>query len=96
MQQYVIIAQDGRDEEAPERRKAIRPLHLEGARKLKANGQFVIGGATLNEHGGMTGSVMILQFETEAQFKEWYSNEPYITQGVWKAIEIKHFRVADV
>lgn len=96
MQQYVIIAQDGRDEEAPERRKAIRPLHLEGARKLKANGQFVIGGATLNEQGGMTGSVMILQFETEEQFKEWYANEPYITQGVWKAIEIKHFRVADV
>ena len=96
MQQYVIIAQDGRDEAAPERRKEIRPLHLEGARKLKANGNFVIGGATLNEQGGMTGSVMILQFETEEQFKEWYANEPYITQGVWKAIEIKHFRVADV
>ncbi len=96
MQQYVIIAQDGRDEQAPERRKEVRPLHLEGARKLKANGQFVIGGATLNEQGGMTGSVMIVQFETEDQFKEWYANEPYITKGVWKVIEIKHFKVADV
>jgi uncharacterized protein YciI len=39
---------------------------------------------------------MILQFESEEEFKEWYANEPYITEGVWKSIEVKPFRVAEV
>ncbi len=96
MKQYVIIARDGNDEQALERRMEVRPVHLAGAAKLKANNNFVIGGAMLNDAGQMEGSVMILQFETEEQFNEWHKNEPYITGGVWKTIEIKPFRVADV
>lgn len=96
MKQYVIIARDGSDEHALERRMEVRPVHLAGAAKLKANNNFVIGGAMLNDAGQMEGSVMILQFETEEQFNDWYKNEPYITGGVWKTIEIKPFRIADV
>src|SRR5262245_14153673 len=96
MKQYLIMAQDGRDEDALERRKLVRPLHMEGARKLKENGNFVIGGAILDDNDNMRGSIMIVQFETEEGLKEWYSNEPYITNGVWKVIEIKPFRVASV
>lgn len=96
MQQYVIIAQDGKDEEALERRKNIRPVHLAGAKKLKENNNFVIGGAMLDDEGNMRGSVMIVQFETEGEFKNWYDNEPYITSGVWKIIEVKPFRAAEV
>jgi uncharacterized protein YciI len=96
MKQYVIIAHDGRDEEAPQRRMDTRPRHLEGARKLKSEGRYVTGGAILDDEGRMKGSVMILQFETEEAFREWYANEPYITEGVWKSIEVKPFRVAEV
>ena len=38
MKQYVIIAHDGRDEEALQRRMTTRPRHPEGARKLKTEG----------------------------------------------------------
>jgi uncharacterized protein YciI len=96
MKQYVIIARDGNDEEALARRMAVRPNHLAGAAKLKANNQYIMGGAILSEDGTMEGSVMMLQFETEAAFTEWYNNEPYITGGVWQQIEVKPFRVADV
>lgn len=96
MIQYVIIAQDGKDEEALERRKKARPVHLAGAKKLKAGNNFVFGGAMLDEQGNMRGSVMVVQFETEEDFKNWYAHEPYITEGVWKVIEIKYFRVAEV
>jgi len=96
MFQYVIIAQDGKDEEALERRKSIRPVHLAGAKKLKENNNFILGGAILDEHGNMCGSVMMVQFENESEFKNWYTNEPYITGGVWQEIEVKPFRVADV
>ena len=96
MKQYVIIARDGNDAEAQNRRQTVRPVHLAGAARLKAANQFVIGGAMLNEAGQMEGSVMIVQFETEEQFTEWYNNEPYITGNVWQSIEVKPFRVANV
>ena len=96
MNQYVIIARDGNDEGAQDRRMTIRPLHLAGAAQLKANNNFVIGGAMLNAAGLMEGSVMIVQFETEEQFNNWYNNEPYITGNVWQSIEVKSFRVANV
>ena len=96
MKQYIIIARDGTDPGALNRRMETRPVHLKGAAALKANNQFVLGGAMLNDAGQMEGSVMIVQFETEAAFQEWYANEPYITAGVWKQIEVKPFRVAEV
>jgi len=40
--------------------------------------------------------VMILQFETEADFQQWYANEPYVQEGVWKEIEVHPCRVAQV
>ena len=96
MKQYVIIAHDGEDEEALERRKNVRPNHLAGARRLKENNNFVIGGAMLDADGNMRGSIMIVQFETPRDFQNWYDNEPYITGRVWKEIEVKPFRVAKV
>lgn len=96
MKQYVIIAEDGKDDESLERRKNVRPVHLAGARKLKENNNFVVGGAMLDNEGNMRGSVMIVQFETQEEFQKWYDNEPYITSGVWKTIEVKPFRVAEV
>jgi uncharacterized protein len=96
MQQYVIIARDGQDDAAAERRMTTRPIHLEGARKLKASNHFIAGGAMLNEDGQMNGSIMILQFETAEQFQDWYNNEPYITSGVWQTIEVQPFKMAAV
>ena len=55
MNQYLITAYDGTDENALERRMNVRPFHLEGAKKLKENGNFIIGGAILNEEGNMIG-----------------------------------------
>lgn len=74
MKQYVVIAKDGNDAEAFERRMQVRTDHLAGAAKLKANGNFVIGGATLDEAGLMNGSVMIVQFENDEGFQQWFNN----------------------
>ncbi|AFK03572.1 YCII-related protein [Emticicia oligotrophica DSM 17448] len=96
MKQYVVVAQDGRDTEALDRRMAARPEHLAGAKALKANNNFIVGGAMLNDDGKMIGSVMIVQFENDEKMKEWYDNEPYIQQGVWKFVEVMPFKVADI
>ena len=96
MNQYLITAYDHTDEGALPRRMSVRPHHLDGAKELKANGNYVIGGAILNEEGNMIGSVMILQFETEEELEAWKQGEPYITQKIWETVDVKPFRVAAV
>lgn len=96
MTQYVIIARDGNDDQALARRLQVRPSHLQSLKKLKISNNFIVGGATLDEEGKMNGSVMIVQFETREEFDAWYKSEPYINEKVWKEVEVKSFRVAEV
>jgi uncharacterized protein YciI len=96
MNQYLVTAYDYTDVDALQRRMNVRPHHLDGAKELKDSGNFVIGGAMLNDEGKMIGSTMILQFETEEELQTWQQNEPYITQKVWESYDIKPFRVANV
>lgn len=96
MKQYLITAYDHTDEGAFERRMNVRPHHLDGAKALKETGNYVIGGAMLNDDGKMIGSVMILQFETDEALEAWKQGEPYITQGIWETVDVKPFKVAGV
>ncbi len=94
--QYVIHAYDYTDADSLDRRMAVRPDHFAGARQLKANGQFVIGGALLDPDGKMIGSMMVLDFATHEQFQFWYDHEPYIRGRVWERIDIKPFLKATI
>lgn len=93
---YVVHAYDATGPDAPDRRLAARPSHFEGARRLKADGHFVLGGALLSPEGQMIGSMMLLDFADEAQLQEWLSWEPYVQRGVWEKIDIKPFRQAEL
>ena len=93
---YVVHAYDGTDSDALDRRMAVRPTHFEGARRLKAEGHFILGGALLDPDGRMIGSMMLLDFTDETQLNEWLSWEPYVQHKVWERIDIKPFRQADV
>jgi len=96
MKQYLVTAYDYTDDGALKRRMDVRPHHFDGARELKANGNFIVGGAMLDDDGKMVGSIMILQFEDEEQLEAWKQSEVYITQNVWESVDIKPFRVAEV
>ena len=96
MNQYLVTAYDYTDEGALERRMGVRPHHLDTAKAIKEKGNYIMGGAILNDEGKMIGSVMILQFETEEELDAWKKGEPYITQKIWESVDIKPFRVATV
>jgi len=96
MKQYLVTGYDYTDEGALERRMNIRPHHLDGVKALKANGNFIAAAAFLNEDGNMTGSVMMLQFESEEELNAWKLAEPYITQKVWESVDVKPIKVAVV
>lgn len=93
---YVIHAYDYTDNQAYERRLAVRHRHFDGARQLKADGHFVLGGALLDPDEKMIGSMMLLDFDSEDQLNDWLQNEVYHTGKVWERIDIKPFRQADI
>ena len=64
--QFLIIAYDGTDEGALERRMAAREAHLVGARAMKADGSMIVGGAILDDDGRMVGSSCIVEFPDRA------------------------------
>jgi hypothetical protein len=96
MKQFLLIAKDENSNSGLERRKEIRPLHLELAKKMKESGNLLLGGAILDLGDNMRGSVMVVQFESEEGLKDWLSNEPYLQNNVWQQYEIHPFRVASI
>jgi uncharacterized protein len=96
MFQYLVIAYDAGTAESLDHRMAIRPLHLEFIKGYKNRGEFLIGGALLDNDQKMKGSSLILQFEDEKGIEIYEANEPYIINKVWQTYTITPFRVANV
>lgn len=94
MPQFLVIAYDGTDPEAPARRAVARPAHLDGVRPMVESGRMLIGGAILGDDGAMAGSATIVEFPDRAALDAWLAADPYVTGGVWQEIEVRPFRVA--
>ncbi len=91
--QFQLLGYDGNDEGAQERRLNARTAHLNGARKMQAEGKLINGGALLNEEGKMVGSTLYLDFESREALDEWVKNDPYTVQGVWKEVHITQIKL---
>jgi uncharacterized protein YciI len=92
--QFLLLGYDAKDADAPARRQAARPGHLEKVKELKANGNAIMGAALLDDDGNMIGSSMILEFPSRVEMDDWLENEPYIKGKVWDRIEITVCEVA--
>ncbi|NJO36626.1 MAG: hypothetical protein HC871_02150 [Rhizobiales bacterium] len=92
--QWLIIARDGTDEDAPARRLAARPAHLGNAARLQAQGHLLIGGALTDDDGRMIGTAAVAQFATRAELDAWLATDPYVTGDVWREIDVHPYRVA--
>ncbi|GGK56001.1 hypothetical protein GCM10011405_00100 [Rufibacter glacialis] len=90
----MITALDYTDAQALERRMAARPFHLELAKKMKASGNLILGGAMLSPEEKMIGSTLVVEFEGEEAIQQWLAEEPYLLQKVWEKVDIKPFKVA--
>ena len=92
--QFVLIARDGDDEGALERRMAAREDHIAAFKAGLEKGQNIIGGALLNDKEEMSGSMVVVDFESREALDEWLKSDPYVTGNVWQDIEIIPFRMA--
>lgn len=94
--QFVIMAYDGDDKDALERRMKVRPIHLERMDELKKGGTFVFGGAMLDDKETMVGSILVCEFPGWEDIENYLETEPYVMGGVWQKIEVKPFRQAKI
>ncbi len=92
--QYLVIAKDGADPEAPARRQRVRDAHLVGAHALSESGALRLGGALLDANDVMIGSALLLEAEDEAEVQRLLEADVYHREGVWRSFEIYPFRRA--
>ncbi|MBI3757142.1 MAG: hypothetical protein HY267_04115 [Deltaproteobacteria bacterium] len=92
--EFLVMAYDGKDPEAKERRLRARPAHIDGVQVLKQAGSFINGGAILDDAGNMIGSTLYVDFPSRAALNQWLENDPYVTRGVWVDIEVKPIKLA--
>jgi len=92
---YVIYAEDAPD--AWEKRKAARPAHLERMKPLAEQGRVLAAGPCPNEdsvtitEAGVSGSVLIIDFDNIEEAKKWSDEDPYVKAGVFKSVSVKPF-----
>ena len=84
--QYLVIAYD--NDNALEKRMAAREAHIEGTKKLIAEGK-VINAAALIEEDQMVGSTLFVNFDTEDELNAWLDQEPYVVNDVWNMEEFQ-------
>lgn len=93
---YVIYSEDVSD--SLEKRATARPAHIERLKKLHEQGRVVIAGPTpaidSEDPGaaGMTGSLLVVEFETLEDAKVWADADPYVGAGVYKSVTVKPFK----
>jgi len=89
---FLVIAMDGTDADAPARRTAAREDHLARMRQIKEEGRFIAGGAILDDDGNMIGSAVILDFPDRDSVEKCVADDPYTRGGVWQEVTIRPFR----
>src|SRR5262249_5824743 len=88
----LVLANDFRDADGAARRLQQRPAHIDGVRRMKAEGTFLEGGAMLDDDGRMVGSMLVVDFPSRAEVDAWLASDPYVTGQVWEHITVRRFR----
>jgi uncharacterized protein YciI len=93
--QFIVIAYDGTDEGALDRRLAVRDTHLQLAKEWFDKGNWLYAVGILNDTGKMIGSMIVCDFPSRKELEEqWLKQEPYVVGNVWEKIEINRAQVA--
>ena len=93
---YAIVGEDISNSQV--KRAAARPAHLKRVDELIAAGKLVLGGAfpaidSIDPGpAGMTGSLIVAEFNSLEEAKGWINADPYVTEGVFAKVTVKPLR----
>ena len=93
---YALISEDLPD--TLEQRLAARPAHLERLLELRDAGRLLLAGphpAIDSEDpgpAGFTGSLVVAEFDSLEDARNWADNDPYVSAGVYRQVVVKPFK----
>jgi uncharacterized protein YciI len=92
---YVIIGHESAN--GLERRRHARPAHLARIRALQDEGRLALAGpmpaVDSSDPGaaGYTGSLVIAEFESLEAARDFANSDPYVIEGVFRAVDVRPF-----
>ncbi len=93
---YALISQD--KSASLDKRLAVRPAHVERLQTLKDAGRLILAGphpAIDSEdpgEAGFTGSLVVAEFDSLEDARQWADSDPYVSAGVYESITVKPFK----
>lgn len=93
---YAIISEDVTD--SLPLRASARPDHIARLQDLKEQGRLLVAGPhpaiDCEDPGdaGFTGSLVIAEFDSLEQAREWADQDPYVAAGVYKNVIVKPYK----
>lgn len=93
MAHFLVVAADGADDDAVERRRKARPLHLDRIRPFVGSGVLVFAAARLDGSGAPRGSVFALDLDSRTAVDDWIAADPYSAHGVWASVQVSDIHI---
>lgn len=96
MMWYAIISED--NENSSPLRATAREAHIARLRTLAADGRLLLAGphpaVDSEEPGqaGFTGSLVIAEFPSLEDARQWADDDPYVAAGVYREVTVKPFK----
>ena len=93
---YAIISEDV-DNSLPLRKQA-RPAHIARLEALRDEGRLLVAGphpaldTTEPGDAGFTGSLVIAEFASLNEARDWADADPYVDAGVYQRVTVKPFK----
>ena len=91
--QFLVMAHDGTDEGALDRRMAVREAHIHNGDRLRDEGHLLHAVALLDEGGTMIGTCAVYEYEKVEDLEKAFEVEPYLTGDVWREVTVTPCRV---
>ena len=93
---YTIVGNDV--ENSLPLRQRVREAHLERLQTLQDAGRLMLAGPNpaVDSHepgeAGFSGSVIVAEFDSLEEAREWADADPYIAAGVYASVTVKPFK----
>ena len=95
---YSIVGTD--IENSLQARLSARPEHVGRLKQLVEQGRLILAGPNpaidSSDPGdaGFTGSIIIAEFDSLTEARDWANQDPYLLTGVYASVEVKPFNQA--
>jgi hypothetical protein len=93
---YAIVSEDVAD--SGSLRAKARPQHIARLEEMRDNGKLIIAGpcpaidSPDPGSNGFSGSIVIAEFPSLEDAKQWADSDPYVEAGVYSSVVVKPFK----